>query len=405
MYIYKSRCVYIYDILIYFIINSVFTWFSDVFRIPTLVDSFEDHLGVATACNCNVPQRGSPRFRLLIRVSEETSSRVMALPKTPPAPLALSVSSPVAMTGSGDAFNKRVDFNVFLASGRFAIISCLSTETLKGLQLQIAGLLGLKAAKPLWDGIDGIPLLNFFRLSDLSGFNSLLRLDTLAAELQGCSVQVLQQEHPEWCRQRCFFKHSPAMDWDIEEEITEWLWFFSDGQFRYLRHRNFWNDATHTRLQRLAEVMDREELECVGHWNCALIKGIQGIHGLMAKDSSLEEVVMLEGFAQTFQQSSQNNGQRSIRMTFSKTQLLEKYENFLLDPCLPAPSEFSAPCEGSSFWELPDSEFDISHKARLLWIDSGRAPVAGAFFFPSVPRCRSNWAKCPQRDQHGATDS
>ena len=234
-----------------------------------------------------------------------------------------------------------MDFNVFLPSGRFAIISCLSTETLKGLQLQIAALLGLKAAKPL---CDGIPLLRFF-LPTFS--NSLLCMDTLAAELHGCNVQVLQQEHPDWCRQRCFFRHSPNMDWDIEDEITEWLWLFSNGQFKYLRHRYFWNHKL-TICQvnghgEVGEAIDREEFEGVGHWRCALEQ---------LADSSLEELVMLEGTAKTWHQSSQDTNaylQRKIQMTFSKVMLLENYESLPLEPSLTAPSsEFSAPC-GSNF--------------------------------------------------------
>ena len=260
----------------------------------------------------------------LSSASRRGTPRVMEMP-TASAPALRDSALPVAVTGClGEASNKQhVCFNVFLPSGRFATISCLSTETLKGLQLQIAALLGLKAAKPL---CDGIPLLRFFRPT-FSEFSSLLCLDTLAAELQGCSVQVLQQEHPDWCRHRCFFRHSPAMDWDIEEEITEWLWLFSNGQFRYLRHRYFWNEGVHTWICKLGEV-DREEFEGIGSWRCILLEGLGG-------DSSLEEVVTLEGTAKTWHQSSRDQNahlQRKIRMTFPKATLLRNYESIFLDP-------------------------------------------------------------------------
>eukprot|EP00438_Fugacium_kawagutii_P031505 Skav207593 [mRNA] locus=scaffold2450:101590:102594:+ [translate_table: standard] len=297
------------------------------------------------------------RYELRFRVLLSLPFAVMAMSKTTSV-LAPSVL-PVAMTGcSGEASNPCVDFNVFLPSGRFAIISCLSTETLKNLQLQIAALLGLKAARPL---CDGIPLLSFFQPSFNSFSNSLLHLDTLAAELQGCSVQVLQHEHPDWCRQKCFFRHSPALDWDIEEEVRESLWLFSNGQFRYLRQRFFWNDAVHTEPVlprcRPGEV-DREELEAVGHWRCALLEGTEGtggnenfIHFIPDEGSSLEEVVMLEGTSKTLHQSSQDDIQlqRKIRLTFSKVMLLENYEHFFVDPLSVLSSEFSATCAGSNF--------------------------------------------------------
>lgn len=306
-------------------------------------------------------QMGSSHFRPLHCVFgysfRSPLFAVMAMSKT--TVLAPSVL-PLAMTGSGEASkasNPCVDFNVFLPSGRFAIISCLSTETLKGLQLQIAALLGLQAARPL---CDGIPLLSFFQPSFSNSFsNSLLHLDTLAAELQGCSVQVLQHEHPDWCRQKCFFRHSPALDWDIEEEVRESLWLFSNGQFRYLRHRFFWNDGGYTAPVlprcRPAEV-DREELEAVGHWRCALLEGTEGTGGTenfnhFISGSSLEEVVMLEGTSKTLHQSSQDDVQlqRKIRLTFSKVMLLENYEHFFVDPLSVLSSEFSATCAGSNF--------------------------------------------------------
>lgn len=119
------------------------------------------------------------------------------------------------------------------------------------------------------------------------------------------------------------------MDWDIEEEITEWLWLFSNGQFRYLRHRYFWNDkgVRSPRICKLGEV-DREEFEGVGSWRCVLLEGLGG-------DSSLEEVVTLEGWAKTRHQSSRDQNaylQRKIRMTFPKATLLENYESIFLDP-------------------------------------------------------------------------
>ena len=152
-----------------------------------------------------------------------------------------------------------VDFSVYLMSGRFATISCLCTETLENLQQQICAELDLKSVHG-----DAIPLLSFFQ----SGFSThLLHLNTMARELQGCSIQVLQEAHPEWCRGKCFLNQSQSLDWDVEEEVIEWIALFSDGHFRYLRRRSFWTRTTSEATG--PEAIDHEELEGVGRWDGA----------------------------------------------------------------------------------------------------------------------------------------
>ena len=192
-------------------------------------------------------------------------------------------------------------FDACLLSGEATVISTSPSATLKALQLQISGALGRSGNTPL-------------ELIRLDAEPGVLSLSTRAEEIHGCSVLVICQDHPEWCRQKCFRKQSPALDWDVESETAEWLMLFPEGRFMYFKRTRFWDkEGAH-------ETVCKEELQGEGSWYCTL----QG--------SDPEEVVVLDGFADwhhTSFKGEPSTTRRRMNLTFPKTVLLS-YESFLL---------------------------------------------------------------------------
>ncbi|CAJ1337895.1 unnamed protein product [Effrenium voratum] len=195
---------------------------------------------------------------------------------------------------------ERATFQVCLLSGEAASISSSPKTTLKRLQSQISGALR-SSNTPL-------------ELIQQDVDPGVLSLSTRAEEIHGCSVLVICQDHPEWCRQKCFRKQSPELDWDVESETTEWLMLFPEGRFTYLRRTRFWDEGAHA-------AVCAEELRGEGSWHCTL----QG--------SDPEEVVVLDGLSVFHRMSSKGEcsaTRRRMNMAFAKPQLLS-YEISSLD--------------------------------------------------------------------------
>jgi len=187
---------------------------------------------------------------------------------------------PFPAMAPSEAFSAMVAFDVFLVSGRTGTISCEGEEDLRGLLPRIATEL------ELGDGVE-VPLLEFFRPSCSkvgSPRGELLPWSTCAQAIAGSNIHVVLLEHPDWCAQRCFLRRSGAdLSWDVEEETTEWLSFFMDGQFTYEKRRFSWDEGTDGGPM----CVRQEEVRGTGTWRCVL-KAISG-------STSMEEVLVMEG--------------------------------------------------------------------------------------------------------------
>ncbi|CAE7608384.1 unnamed protein product [Symbiodinium natans] len=195
-----------------------------------------------------------------------------------------------------------VCFDVCLMSGRAAVISCMESERLQDMQVRIAGELELGSD-------DGSPLLQFFKQAGSQ--TEPLDQSTRAAELVGCTIHVVLQEHPEWYVQKCFSRRSAAdLSWDVEEEKTERLSLLPDGQFTYEMRRLAWDED----VGRLA--VKEHTLQGTGRWRCVLQVGIEG--------TLPEEVLLLDGSANwlSFGQGGRSASQR-IRRALPKVALKE----------------------------------------------------------------------------------
>ena len=180
-------------------------------------------------------------------------------------------SSAMSCTVSGAL----VCFDVCLVSGRAAVISCTESERLQDMQVRIAGVLDLSRD-------DESPLLQFFKQADSE--KEPLDQGTRAADIVGCTIHVVLQEHPDWYVQKCFSRRRTAqLNWDVDEERTERLSLLPDGQFTYEMRRLAWDED----VGRLA--VREDTLHGTGRWRCVLQVGMPG--GLP------EEVLLLEGSA------------------------------------------------------------------------------------------------------------
>ena len=167
-----------------------------------------------------------------------------------------------------------VCFDVCLVSGRTAVISCVDSERLRDMQVQIAGELDL-------GNNDEIPLLQFFKQG--ASVTEPLDHSTCAAEIVGCTIQVVLQEHPEWYVQKCFLRRTAELSWDVEEERRETLSLLPDGQFTYEMRRLAWEENA----GRLA--VKEDVLQGTGRWRCGLQAGVPR--------ALPEEVLLLNGSA------------------------------------------------------------------------------------------------------------
>ncbi|CAE7700109.1 unnamed protein product [Symbiodinium sp. CCMP2456] len=168
-----------------------------------------------------------------------------------------------------------VCFDVCLVSGRAAVISCTESERLQDMQVRIAGILELGRD-------DETPLLQFFKQADSE--KEPLDQSTRAAEIVGCTIHVVLQEHPDWYVQKCFSRRSTAqLNWDVDEERTERLSLLPDGQFTYEMRRLAWDED----VGRLA--VKEDILHGTGRWRCVLQVGMPG--------ALPEEVLLLDGSA------------------------------------------------------------------------------------------------------------
>jgi len=143
------------------------------------------------------------------------------------------------------------------------------------MQVHIAGVLDLSRD-------DESPLLQFFKQADSK--TEPLDQSTRAAEIVGCTIHVVLQEHPDWYVQKCFSRRRTAqLNWDVDEERTERLSLLPDGQFTYEMRRLAWDED----VGRLA--VKEDILRGTGRWRCVLQVGILG--------ALPEEVLLLEGSA------------------------------------------------------------------------------------------------------------
>ena len=165
-----------------------------------------------------------------------------------------------------------VRFDVCLVSGRAAVVSCVESEILQDMQVHIARVLELGSD-------DETPLLQFFKLAGSE--TEPLDHSTRAAEIVGCTIQVVLQEHPDWYVQKCFLRRSAELSWDVEEERTEKLSLLPDGQFMYEMRRLAWDED----VGRLA--VKEDTLRGTGRWRCVLQRGTPGVLP--------EEVLLLDG--------------------------------------------------------------------------------------------------------------
>ncbi|CAE7833903.1 unnamed protein product, partial [Symbiodinium sp. CCMP2592] len=213
-------------------------------------------------------------------------------------------SSAMSCTVSGAL----VCFDVCLVSGRAAVISCTESERLQDMQVRIAGVLDLGRD-------DETPLLQFFKQADSE--KEPLDQSTRAAEIVGCTIHVVLQEHPDWYVQKCFSRRRTAqLNWDVDEERTERLSLLPDGQFTYEMRRLAWDED----VGRLA--VREDTLHGTGRWRCVLQVGMPG--------ALPEEVLLLEGSASWL--SSGRGGRlapQRIRRALPKVALKE-YEISLL---------------------------------------------------------------------------
>ena len=128
---------------------------------------------------------------------------------------------------------------------------------------------------------DESPLLQFFKQAGTQ--SEPLAHSTRAAEIVGCTIQVVLQEHPEWYVQKCFLRRSAELSWDVEEERRETLSLLPDGHFTYEMRRLAWDDC----VGRL--VVKEDTLQGTGRWRCVLQAGVPG--------ALPEEVLLLDGSA------------------------------------------------------------------------------------------------------------